>query len=99
MGDYKSDDGFTITNGNGYMGIHSACVLLNEKIKDIEKLKKENELLRETVAFYGSPGSWDSSVIIHDIDADFPSQYNLFSGGKKARETLKAIEDRGEGCK
>ena len=45
---YKSEDGFTITNSAGdYMGIHSACDILNDQQQKIERLEKENEQLRE----------------------------------------------------
>jgi len=41
---YKSDDGFTIRNAEGdHMGIHSACVLLNDKIAKIAELEQKLE--------------------------------------------------------
>lgn len=49
MSIYYSDDGFTITNGKGYMGIHSACEILNDEIAKNLKLQAQNEKLKKFI--------------------------------------------------
>lgn len=74
----------------------------NSFLADIEKLKKQNELLLETVKFYAKSVNWSFSEEYSDlnefarIDNDSSSTekdtINLY-GGKRARQCLTKIKE------
>lgn len=69
-----------------------------------EKLKKQNEIMREALSFYASGNNWhhkhkDSCdyVVIVDDQGDGEFQFNSITddewvGGKRARQAIKELE-------
>ena len=82
--------------------------IYEDKNREIEKLKQENEKLRECVEFYANKDNWSDndlfgcpSSIIGDSEYgketyEYKHKYqfskHLTLGGKKARQTLKDLE-------
>ena len=79
---------------------------LSRKVREINKLKAENEKLRECVEFYAAEDNWEK---YHDksysdcciVNKDWSDNYSgnnglkdIFApkGGKLARQTLKELE-------
>lgn len=72
-----------------------------------EKLKKQNEIMREALSFYASGDNWghkhkDSCdyVVILEDQGDGEFQFNSITddewvGGKRARQALKDVEGVG----
>lgn len=74
---------------------------------DFERLKNENEKLRECVGFYANCENWTfeschdikSRIYLDNEIADEPqgdSQKGTWVGGKLARQTLKELGERDE---
>lgn len=72
---------------------------------EIEKLKKQNEVMREALNFYADESRWktvehcelDSKIRIdaEDFDTKTLEPIMIFVGGKRARQALKDAEDVG----
>lgn len=79
----------------------------SELEQEIEKLKKQNEIMRQALSFYASGNNWhhkhkDSCdyVVIVDDQGDGEFQFNSITddewvGGKRARQALKDTEGVG----
>ena len=73
----------------GRISFAVVCYLVDE----IEKLKKENEILREAVEFYADEANWfltEFSSAIDDDDIE-RSLDAIRIGGKRARKALKRV--------
>jgi hypothetical protein len=77
---------------------------LRDKIKEqeLEKLQKENEILRLVVEklkvsneFYGLESNWYSDRFINskDIEKELVGNFAYYSNGKLARATQKEVEE------
>ena len=64
---------------------------------EIEKLKKQNEIMREALSFYANDINWNETEpgFLDRIDSDDYSKVNLpigYVGGKRARQALKDVD-------
>ena len=80
-------------------------------IEDIEKLKKQNEVMREALEFYGDIDHWGHTKVIPDDNYvykimvqksdlgdgsfDYKNTNDDSVAGRKAREALKKVEEMG----
>lgn len=69
---------------------------------EIEKLKKQNEIMRQALEFYADIDSWDCPTGLYDVTAIVDDESNHYYsdvagdfddvGGKRARQALKDVE-------
>lgn len=82
-------------------GIIVALVEKNDDLnKKIEQLEKKEKILRECVEYYSDTAKWlpkesliSQSVFYDGTDSEIMFKQGVFYGGKKARETLKSLEE------
>ena len=73
--------------------------------REIEKLKKQNEIMREALSFYADIERWKTvehcelkskiRIDAADFDAKIDNDMMYFIAGKMARQALKDVEDVG----
>lgn len=65
--------------------------------REIEKLKKQNEIMKKILSFYSDDINWNETEpgFLDRIDSDDYSKVNLpigYVGGKRARQALKDVD-------
>jgi len=63
--------------------------MLTEKL---DKLRRENEMMKEALSFYSNQKNWKSGFSLRVDDTKLTETNGLRRGGKRAREVLKQIK-------